>query len=83
MRILHVNGFSDKERREKIEDIKKNIRDAILVSCAILVSERRHLVQWRHVSQSRHLGELGHVGQWQTLRQGAPGEDRGHQEEHP
>lgn len=32
MRILHVNGFSDKERREKIEDIKKNIRDAILVS---------------------------------------------------
>ncbi|CAG9124616.1 unnamed protein product [Plutella xylostella] len=30
MRILHVNGFSDKERREKIEDIKKNIRDAIL-----------------------------------------------------
>lgn len=32
MRILHVNGFSDTERRQKIEDIKKNIRDAILVS---------------------------------------------------
>lgn len=32
MRILHVNGFSDTERKQKIEDIKKNIRDAILVS---------------------------------------------------
>uniref|UniRef100_A0A8W7P6V3 Adenylate cyclase-stimulating G alpha protein n=1 Tax=Anopheles coluzzii TaxID=1518534 RepID=A0A8W7P6V3_ANOCL len=31
MRILHVNGFSDSERKQKIEDIKKNIRDAILV----------------------------------------------------
>jgi predicted kinase len=31
MRILHVNGFSDPERKQKIEDIKKNIRDAILV----------------------------------------------------
>lgn len=30
MRILHVNGFSDTERKQKIEDIKKNIRDAIL-----------------------------------------------------
>lgn len=32
MRILHVNGFSEPERKQKIEDIKKNIRDAILVS---------------------------------------------------
>lgn len=32
MRILHVNGFSESERKLKIEDIKKNIRDAILVS---------------------------------------------------
>lgn len=32
MRILHVNGFSEQERKHKIEDIKKNIRDAILVS---------------------------------------------------
>lgn len=31
MRILHVNGFSESERKLKIEDIKKNIRDAILV----------------------------------------------------
>lgn len=31
MRILHVNGFSETERKQKIEDIKKNIRDAILV----------------------------------------------------
>ncbi|ELU11052.1 hypothetical protein CAPTEDRAFT_164626 [Capitella teleta] len=30
MRILHVNGFGAEERRKKIEDIKKNIRDAIL-----------------------------------------------------
>lgn len=32
MRILHVNGFSEKEKKQKIEDIKKNIRDAIIVS---------------------------------------------------
>lgn len=32
MRILHVNGFSESERKQKIDDIKKNIRDAILVS---------------------------------------------------
>ncbi|KAK6618692.1 hypothetical protein RUM43_013083 [Polyplax serrata] len=31
MRILHVpDGFSKEEKRQKIEDIKKNIRDAIL-----------------------------------------------------
>ncbi|XP_033105159.1 guanine nucleotide-binding protein G(s) subunit alpha-like [Anneissia japonica] len=30
MRILHVNGFSTEERKLKVEDIKKNIRDAIL-----------------------------------------------------
>lgn len=31
MRILHVNGFSESEKKQKIDDIKKNIRDAILV----------------------------------------------------
>lgn len=31
MRILHVSGFSEREKRQKIEDIKKNIRDAIIV----------------------------------------------------
>lgn len=30
MRILHVNGFSPDERKQKIDDIKKNVRDAIL-----------------------------------------------------
>lgn len=31
MRILHdADGFTKEERRQKIEDIKKNIRDAIL-----------------------------------------------------
>uniref|UniRef100_A0A0B7AEX9 Guanine nucleotide-binding protein G(s) subunit alpha n=1 Tax=Arion vulgaris TaxID=1028688 RepID=A0A0B7AEX9_9EUPU len=30
MRILHVNGFGPDERKQKIEDIKKNVRDAIL-----------------------------------------------------
>ncbi|CAG5131075.1 unnamed protein product, partial [Candidula unifasciata] len=30
MRILHVNGFGPEERKQKIEDIKKNLRDAIL-----------------------------------------------------
>lgn len=36
MRILHVNGFSEVEKKQKIEDIKKNIRDAILVSLIII-----------------------------------------------
>ncbi|KAL8574602.1 hypothetical protein ACOMHN_061602 [Nucella lapillus] len=30
MKILHVNGFAPEERKQKIEDIKRNIRDAIL-----------------------------------------------------
>lgn len=30
MRILHVDGFDDTERKQKIQDIKKNVRDAIL-----------------------------------------------------
>ncbi|XP_046865732.1 G protein alpha s subunit isoform X1 [Drosophila tropicalis] len=30
MRILHVDGFSEQEKKQKIDDIKKNIRDAIL-----------------------------------------------------
>lgn len=33
MRILHVNGFKEEERKEKIDDIKRNIRDAILTIC--------------------------------------------------
>lgn len=37
MRILHVNGFSETEKRQKIEDIKKNIRDAIIVSIVFIV----------------------------------------------
>ena len=52
MRILHVNGFSEeyvtnlmdehdhffphREKRQKIEDIKKNIRDAILVRLLLI-----------------------------------------------
>ncbi|KRZ03721.1 Guanine nucleotide-binding protein G(s) subunit alpha [Trichinella zimbabwensis] len=31
MRILHINGFSERERRDKITDIKRNIRDSITV----------------------------------------------------
>ncbi|GAB6030404.1 Guanine nucleotide-binding protein G(s) subunit alpha [Chamberlinius hualienensis] len=30
MRILHVNGFNEEEKRQKIEDIRKNVRDAVL-----------------------------------------------------
>jgi guanine nucleotide-binding protein G(s) subunit alpha len=30
MRILHVDGFTDKEKRQKISDIKRNLRDGIL-----------------------------------------------------
>lgn len=31
MRILHINGFNEKEKKEKISDIKRNVRDSILV----------------------------------------------------
>uniref|UniRef100_A0A0N5A8R2 Guanine nucleotide-binding protein G(s) subunit alpha n=1 Tax=Syphacia muris TaxID=451379 RepID=A0A0N5A8R2_9BILA len=31
MRILHINGFSDKEKREKAADIRRNVRDSIQV----------------------------------------------------
>ena len=30
MRIIHVKGFSQKEKTQKIQDIKRNLRDAIL-----------------------------------------------------
>ncbi|VDK40151.1 unnamed protein product [Taenia asiatica] len=33
MRILHIDGFSDTEKKEKIVDIRKNLRDAI---CSIV-----------------------------------------------
>uniref|UniRef100_A0A8C4PX08 Adenylate cyclase-stimulating G alpha protein n=1 Tax=Eptatretus burgeri TaxID=7764 RepID=A0A8C4PX08_EPTBU len=32
MRILHVNGFNAEEKKNKILDIRKNIREAIVVS---------------------------------------------------
>lgn len=38
MRILHVDGFSEREKKQKIEDIKKNIRDAIIVSFSRLIA---------------------------------------------
>ncbi|KJH43314.1 g-protein alpha subunit [Dictyocaulus viviparus] len=31
MRILHINGFNDAEKMEKIKDIRRNIRDAMQV----------------------------------------------------
>lgn len=41
MRILHVNGFKEEERKEKIDDIKRNIRDAILTICDAM--EKLHI----------------------------------------
>lgn len=32
MRILHISGFNEAEKREKIQDIRRNIRDSITVS---------------------------------------------------
>ena len=31
MRILHINGFNADEKREKIKDIRRNVRDAMQV----------------------------------------------------
>ncbi|KAK6034142.1 g-protein alpha subunit [Cooperia oncophora] len=31
MRILHINGFSEAEKMEKIKDIRRNIRDSMQV----------------------------------------------------
>ena len=41
MRILHVNGFKEDERKQKIDDIKRNIRDAILTICDAM--EKLHI----------------------------------------
>ncbi|XP_068093248.1 guanine nucleotide-binding protein G(olf) subunit alpha isoform X3 [Hyperolius riggenbachi] len=30
MRILHVNGFNSEEKKQKIQDIRKNVKDAIV-----------------------------------------------------
>lgn len=30
MKIIHINGFTDSERRQKVTDIRKNVRDAAL-----------------------------------------------------
>lgn len=31
MRILHISGFNETEKREKIQDIRRNVRDSITV----------------------------------------------------
>uniref|UniRef100_A0AAF5PZ45 Guanine nucleotide-binding protein G(s) subunit alpha n=3 Tax=Wuchereria bancrofti TaxID=6293 RepID=A0AAF5PZ45_WUCBA len=31
MRILHISGFNEKEKKEKISDIRRNVRDSIVV----------------------------------------------------
>ncbi|ESN96643.1 hypothetical protein HELRODRAFT_152085, partial [Helobdella robusta] len=36
MRILHVNGFSAEERKQKADDIRRNLKDAILVSMMVM-----------------------------------------------
>jgi guanine nucleotide-binding protein G(s) subunit alpha len=41
MRILHVNGYNKEERLQKFEDIKRNIRDAILTICDAM--EKLHI----------------------------------------
>ncbi|TGZ67880.1 hypothetical protein CRM22_004560 [Opisthorchis felineus] len=38
MRILHIDGFSESEKREKIEAIRKNLRDAICSICGAMNS---------------------------------------------
>lgn len=37
MRILHINGFNEAEKREKIADIRKNVRDSIYVSLLFML----------------------------------------------
>ena len=36
MRILHINGFNEAEKREKILDIRRNVRDSITVCCYLV-----------------------------------------------
>lgn len=31
MRILHINGFNERERKEKIQEIRRNVRDSLAV----------------------------------------------------
>ncbi|CAG0913309.1 unnamed protein product [Notodromas monacha] len=53
MRILHVNGFSEEEKRQKVDHIKKNVRDAILTITGAMnvlsppISLEKQANQWR------------------------------------
>jgi guanine nucleotide-binding protein G(s) subunit alpha len=38
MRILHINGFNAEEKKQKIADIKRNVRDAILTITGAMTS---------------------------------------------
>ncbi|OWF48065.1 Guanine nucleotide-binding protein G(s) subunit alpha [Mizuhopecten yessoensis] len=53
MRILHVNGFGQEERKQKIEDIKKNIRDAILTVTGAMSSLNPPVLLEKPENQSR------------------------------
>ena len=37
MRILHINGFNEKEKKEKVVDIRRNVRDSITVGITYLL----------------------------------------------
>jgi len=34
MKILHVDGFDEEEKRQKVEDIRRNIKESILTICS-------------------------------------------------
>ncbi|CAB1318005.1 unnamed protein product, partial [Coregonus sp. 'balchen'] len=36
MRILHVNGFNAEEKKQKIQDIRKNVKDAIVTIVSVM-----------------------------------------------
>jgi len=60
MRILHVNGFSEEEKKQKIEDIKKNIRDAILTITGAM-STLQPTVQLEHPENQRRVDYIQDV----------------------
>jgi energy-coupling factor transporter ATP-binding protein EcfA2 len=44
MRILHVNGFDEREKRFKVADIKRNLKDSMIsiITGQALVSRKRN-----------------------------------------
>uniref|UniRef100_A0A4W3GJD5 Uncharacterized protein n=1 Tax=Callorhinchus milii TaxID=7868 RepID=A0A4W3GJD5_CALMI len=57
MRILHVNGFNAEEKKQKIQDIRKNVKDAIVT----IVSAMSTLIPPVQLANPQHQFRLDYI----------------------